>query len=44
VWEVQNAAAGLWRQASREDRQMLAPLMSALGFAPGALATPRQHR
>jgi hypothetical protein len=44
VWEAQNAAARLWRRGSREDRQTLAPLMSALGFAPGALAPPRQHR
>ncbi len=41
LWEAQNAAARLWRQGSREDRQTLAPLMSALGFAPGALAGPR---
>jgi hypothetical protein len=41
LWEAQNAAALLWRQGSREDRQMLAPLMSALGFAPGALAGSR---
>jgi uncharacterized protein DUF3536 len=43
LWEAQNAAARLWRQGSREDRQTLAPLMSALGFAPGALAPPRRH-
>jgi alpha-amylase/alpha-mannosidase (GH57 family) len=43
LWEAQNAAARLWRQGSREDRQTLAPLMSALGFAPGALAGPRQR-
>ena len=30
-------------QGSRGDRQTLAPLMSALGFAPGALAGPRQR-
>jgi hypothetical protein len=44
LWEAQNAAARLWRQGSREDRQTLAPLMSALGFAPGALAGPRLRR
>jgi alpha-amylase/alpha-mannosidase (GH57 family) len=43
LWEAQNAAARLWRRGSREDRQTLAPLMSALGFAPGALAPPRPH-
>ena len=32
LWAAQNAAARLWRQGSREDRQTLAPLMSALGI------------
>ena len=43
LWAAQNAVARLWRQASSEDRLTLAPIMSALGFAPGALAAPRQH-
>ena len=43
LWAAQNAAARLWREASPGDREMLAPLMSALGFAPGALAGPREQ-
>jgi hypothetical protein len=43
LWATQNAVAGVWRQGSADDRQRLAPLMSALGFAPGALAAPHQH-
>jgi alpha-amylase/alpha-mannosidase (GH57 family) len=44
LWAAENAVARLWRQGSPEDRATLAPLMSALGFAPGALAAPRPHR
>jgi hypothetical protein len=40
LWAAQNTAAGLWRRSSRADRQTLEPLMSGLGFAPGALAGP----
>jgi hypothetical protein len=43
LWEAQNAVAGLWREGSPGDREVLAPLMSALGFAPGALAVPRRQ-
>jgi alpha-amylase/alpha-mannosidase (GH57 family) len=42
LWGPQNAVAGLWREGSPGDREVLAPLMSALGFAPGALAAPRE--
>jgi alpha-amylase/alpha-mannosidase (GH57 family) len=38
LWAVQNGAARLWREGSTGDREALAPLMGALGFAPGALA------
>jgi hypothetical protein len=41
LWASQNAAAVLWRGGSERDRATLAPLMAALGFAPGALAAPR---
>lgn len=41
LWEAQNAVAALWREASPSDRDLLAPLMSGLGFAPGALAASR---
>ena len=44
LWAAENAVARLWRQGSPEDRATLAPLMSALGFAPGALAASRPHR
>jgi hypothetical protein len=40
LWAAQNEAARLWRAGSSRDREVLAPLMSALGFAPGALAVP----
>jgi alpha-amylase/alpha-mannosidase (GH57 family) len=40
LWAAQNAAARLWREGSTGDREGLAPLMSALGFAPGVLAPP----
>ena len=43
LWAAQNAATGLWHRGSPEDRQALAPLMSALGFAPGVLAGRRDH-
>ena len=43
LWAAQNAVAGLWREGSPGDREVLAPLMSALGFAPGALAVPREQ-
>ena len=43
LWEAQNVVAGLWREGSPGDREVLAPLMSALGFAPGALAVPRRQ-
>lgn len=41
LWAAQNVVAGLWREASPDDREVLAPLMSALGFAPDAPAAPR---
>jgi alpha-amylase/alpha-mannosidase (GH57 family) len=41
LWAAQNAAGRLWRNASPGDREVLAPLMAALGFAPGALSDPR---
>jgi alpha-amylase/alpha-mannosidase (GH57 family) len=41
LWASQNAAAVLWRGGSERDRATLAPLMAALGFAPGPLAAPR---
>jgi hypothetical protein len=40
LWAAQNVVARLWREGSMADREPLAPLMSALGFAPGALAVP----
>lgn len=43
LWRAQNAVAGLWREGSLGDREVLAPLMSALGFAPGALAVPGEE-
>jgi hypothetical protein len=43
LWAAQNVVAGLWRGASPGDREVLAPLMSALGFAPGALGAPREQ-
>jgi hypothetical protein len=42
LWEAQNAVAALWRDASPSDRDLLAPLMSGLGFAPGARAASRE--
>ena len=36
LWASQNAAAGLWRAGAPAHRDLLAPLMAALGFAPGA--------
>jgi hypothetical protein len=41
VWAAQNALARLWRAGAERDRETLAPLMTALGFAPGAPALPR---
>ena len=38
---TQNVVARLWRGGSEQDREVLAPLMAALGFAPGAFAGPR---
>jgi hypothetical protein len=43
LWEAQNTVADLWREGSPGDREVLVPLMSALGFAPGALAAPREQ-
>ena len=43
LWGAQNVVAGLWREGSPGDREVLAPLMSALGFAPGAPAAPREQ-
>ena len=43
LWEAQNAVAALWRGGSPGERELLAPLMSGLGFAPGALAPPREE-
>jgi hypothetical protein len=43
LWAVQNEAARLWRAGSPRDRDVLAPLMAALGFAPAALAIPREE-
>ena len=40
LWQAQNVAAPLWGQASAGDREALGPLMTALGFAPGAPAAP----
>jgi hypothetical protein len=37
LWAAQNTVARLFRGGSTSDRERLAPLMSALGFAPGAL-------
>ena len=36
LWASQNAAAGLWHASAPADRDVLAPLMTALGFAPDA--------
>ena len=44
LWEAQNAALRLWREGSQPDRDVLAPLMAALGFAPPALLTPRERK
>jgi alpha-amylase/alpha-mannosidase (GH57 family) len=44
LWEAQNAALRLWREGSQPDRDVLAPLMAALGFAPAALLKPRQRK
>jgi alpha-amylase/alpha-mannosidase (GH57 family) len=42
LWASQNAAACLWRDGAAADRDVLAPLTAALGFAPGAFATSRE--
>ena len=42
LWAAQNEAARLWRAAPPCDRDILAPLMTALGFASTALAIPRE--
>ena len=41
LWAAQNAAARLWREGSTRDREALAPLMAALGFARARSARPR---
>jgi alpha-amylase/alpha-mannosidase (GH57 family) len=38
LWAAQNAAARLWGESAAEARDLLAPLMAALGFAPGTSA------
>ena len=43
LWASQNAAARLWREGSPADREVLGPLMTALGFAPRALAGSREE-
>jgi hypothetical protein len=40
LWAAQNEAARLWRAGSLRDRDVLAPLMAALGFA---LPIPREE-
>ena len=44
LWTAQTEAARLWRAAPPHDRAVLAPLLSALGFAPGAPAGPGERR
>jgi alpha-amylase/alpha-mannosidase (GH57 family) len=39
LWAAQTAIARVWREATSHDRRTLTPLMTALGFAPAALAT-----
>jgi hypothetical protein len=41
LWTAQNDAVRLWRAGTWRDHAILAPLMTALGFAPMALAAPR---
>jgi hypothetical protein len=43
LWAVQNAAAHLWRAGSPADRDVLALLMRALGFAPAVFAAPQER-
>jgi hypothetical protein len=43
LWASQNAAVRLWREGSPADRAELAPLMTALGFAPD-LDEPARER
>jgi hypothetical protein len=42
LWAAQTEASRLWRGATAHDRALLAPLMTALGFAATALAIPRR--
>ena len=44
LWAAQNAATRLWREGSQLDRAVLAPLMTALGFAPAGPARPGERR
>jgi hypothetical protein len=39
LWAAQNVVARLWREGPQRDRDVLAPLMAALGFAPTAPAS-----
>jgi hypothetical protein len=43
LWAAQTEAMRLWRGATAHDRTVLAPLMTALGFAATALAIPRRE-
>ncbi len=43
LWGVQNIAATLWRESPASTRDLLAPLMATLGFAPGAPETPAER-
>jgi hypothetical protein len=40
LWTAQNVVARLWREGPAQGLEALAPLMSALGFAPHAFAAP----
>jgi hypothetical protein len=44
LWAAQNAATRVWRDAPQPGREVLAPLMAALGFAPAAPAPARERR
>jgi hypothetical protein len=41
LWATQNEVARLWGEGSEREREVLAPLMAALGFGPDAFAAPR---
>lgn len=43
LWASQNAAARLWHESAPPDRERLAPLMVALGFAPGIFGSSRER-